>query len=67
MWEYSVHPTGTGILETTKTGVVNKSFHFGTTGDIPVVGDWNKMEPSMQEYSGRPPGTGILRQPRPES
>jgi hypothetical protein len=32
---------GNWYLETTKTGVVNKTFHFGTTGDIPVVGDWN--------------------------
>jgi hypothetical protein len=23
------------------TGVVEKSFHFGTSGDVPVAGDWN--------------------------
>ncbi len=33
--------TGNWYLDTTKTGVVNKTFHFGTTGDNPVVGDWN--------------------------
>ena len=39
---YFGHPTGTGTLETTKTGVVYRTFHFGTTGDIPLIGDWNK-------------------------
>ena len=32
---------GNWFLDTTKTGVVNKTFHFGTTGDTPIVGDWN--------------------------
>ncbi len=41
MWEYSARSTGNWYLETTKTGVVSSFFHFGTAGDIPVVGDWN--------------------------
>jgi len=32
---------GNWYMDTTKTGVVNKTFHFGTTGDVPVVGDWD--------------------------
>jgi PKD repeat protein len=32
---------GNWYLDTTKTGVVNTMFHFGTTGDIPVTGDWD--------------------------
>ena len=36
--EYSAQPTVTGMLDTTQTGVVNKTFHFGTTGDSPVIG-----------------------------
>jgi hypothetical protein len=28
-------------MDTTKTGIVNKSFHFATTGDVPVVGNWD--------------------------
>jgi PKD repeat protein len=34
-------PTGTWFMDTTKTGVVNKTFQFGKSGDNPVVGDWN--------------------------
>ena len=33
--------TGNWYMDTTKTGVVAASFHFGTTGDVPVIGDWN--------------------------
>ncbi len=33
--------SGNWYLDTTKTGVVYRMFHFGTTGDIPVVGDWD--------------------------
>ncbi len=32
---------GNWYLDNTMTGIVNKTFHFGTTGDIPVVGDWD--------------------------
>jgi hypothetical protein len=32
---------GNWYFDTTRTGVVNKTFQFGTTGDIPVVGDWD--------------------------
>ena len=32
---------GNWYLDYNKTGVVDKTFHFGTTGDIPVTGDWN--------------------------
>ncbi len=41
MSEYSAHPPGSWILETTKTGEVYKRFTFGTKDDIPVTGDWN--------------------------
>jgi hypothetical protein len=34
--------TGNWYLDTTKTGVVSTTFHFGKYGDIPVIGDWNK-------------------------
>jgi PKD repeat protein len=33
--------SGNWYLDTTKTGVVSKIFQFGTTGDRPVVGDWD--------------------------
>ena len=33
--------SGNWYLDTTKTGVVYTTFHFGTRGDIPVVGDWD--------------------------
>ncbi len=33
--------TGNWYLDYNTTGVVDKTFHFGTTGDIPVIGDWN--------------------------
>jgi hypothetical protein len=32
---------GNWFLDTNQSSVVNTTFHFGTTGDIPVVGDWN--------------------------
>ena len=32
---------GNWYLDTTRTGVVNTMFHFGTTGDIPLIGDWD--------------------------
>ena len=34
--------TGDWYLEYNKTGVVDKTFHFGKSGDVPVAGDWNK-------------------------
>jgi PKD repeat protein len=33
--------TGSWYMDTTKAGVVNKTFQFGKSGDIPVVGDWD--------------------------
>ncbi len=33
--------TGSWYMDTTKYGVVNKTFQFGKSGDIPVVGDWD--------------------------
>jgi len=33
--------TGIWYLDTTQKGVIATSFHFGKTGDNPVVGDWN--------------------------
>ena len=41
MWEYLRPSSGNWYLETAKTGNVDRTFHFGTTGDIPVIGDWN--------------------------
>jgi dipeptidyl aminopeptidase/acylaminoacyl peptidase len=32
---------GIWYLDTTNTGVVNRSFQFGKSGDVPVTGDWN--------------------------
>jgi Tol biopolymer transport system component len=32
---------GNWYLDYNKTGTVDRAFHFGTNGDIPVVGDWN--------------------------
>ena len=37
MLVYSGHPTGNWYLETAKTGVVDRSFHFGTNGDKPTA------------------------------
>jgi hypothetical protein len=31
---------GNWYLDTTKTGMVNKTFHFGTAGDKPLAGKW---------------------------
>jgi hypothetical protein len=31
---------GNWYLDTTKTGAVNRTYHFGTTGDVPLVGVW---------------------------
>ena len=36
-----VFRNGTWYLDTTKTGAVNRTFHFGTPGDVPVIGDWD--------------------------
>ena len=36
-----VFRNGNWYLDTTKTGTVNKTFHFGTTGDVPLIGDWD--------------------------
>jgi PKD repeat protein len=33
--------TGIWFLDTSKTDVVNKTFQFGKSGDIPAVGDWD--------------------------
>jgi PKD repeat protein len=32
---------GNWFLDTTKTGVVSMTFHFGTSGDTPIAGDWD--------------------------
>ncbi len=36
MLEYFRPSTGNWYLETTKTGAVNRTFHFGTNGDKPT-------------------------------
>jgi C1A family cysteine protease len=33
--------TGNWYLDYNTTGIVDKEFHFGSTNDIPVIGDWN--------------------------
>ena len=33
--------SGNWYLDYNNTGVADKMFHFGTSGDIPVIGDWN--------------------------
>ena len=33
--------SGNWYLDATLTGAVTRTFHFGTTGDIPVTGDWD--------------------------
>ena len=33
--------TGTWNLDYNNTGLTDKTFRFGTTGDIPIIGDWN--------------------------
>ena len=55
--------TGIWYLDTTKTGVMNKTFQFGKNGDVPVVGDWNGDGVQMPGYSARQPGPGILIPP----
>ena len=62
---YFVHPTGTGILDYNRDGVKDKEFHFGTKGDIPVIGDWDGNGISDAGSSGPPTGTGTWRQPKP--
>ena len=33
--------SGNWYLDYNKSGVVDNEFHFGTTGDVPVTGDWD--------------------------
>jgi PKD repeat protein len=35
------NPGGTWYLDYNNTGTVDKSFHFGEPGDIPITGDWD--------------------------
>ena len=47
---------GNWYLGYNQNGVVDTSFHFGTSGDIPVVGDWNND--NVSDYGVFRPSNG---------